>query len=237
MNRPLDGTARALKFITKRWRIKLWKKRYGISKKEEIPHHKWQILKGDIVECVTGRHRGKQGKVLKVYRDRAKIIVDGVNVKIYPAPVRAGEPPKLKRLAMPLWARYFQLICPITQQPTIIRYRHRTNEDGTRERIRVTEHGAVLEKPVESQITRTIHPLNPKYDTAQESAKQRTWVGPWEFFTEEQRECILADASERGIDSDKIPELISKKDPSILGYLELLPQLPHYFFQEAEAEA
>lgn len=37
------------------------------------------IKKDDIVEIISGNDRGKQGRVLKVYPDRNKIIVEGIN--------------------------------------------------------------------------------------------------------------------------------------------------------------
>jgi large subunit ribosomal protein L24 len=38
---------------------------------------KWRIVKGDLVEVITGRDAGKQGVVKKVYRDKNRMIVDG----------------------------------------------------------------------------------------------------------------------------------------------------------------
>ena len=40
----------------------------------------WKIVKGDMVEVVTGSYKGKQGKVLRVQRDRNGLIVEGVNL-------------------------------------------------------------------------------------------------------------------------------------------------------------
>lgn len=40
----------------------------------------WKIVKGDMVEVISGSYRGKQGKVLRVQRDRNGLIVEGVNL-------------------------------------------------------------------------------------------------------------------------------------------------------------
>ncbi len=37
------------------------------------------IKKDDIVQIITGNDRGKQGRVLKVFPDKSRIIVEGIN--------------------------------------------------------------------------------------------------------------------------------------------------------------
>ena len=39
-----------------------------------------RIRKNDMVEVISGNHRGKRGKVLKVFRGKSRIIVEGVNL-------------------------------------------------------------------------------------------------------------------------------------------------------------
>lgn len=40
----------------------------------------WKIVKADMVEVIAGAYKGKQGKVLRVQRDRNGLIVEGVNL-------------------------------------------------------------------------------------------------------------------------------------------------------------
>ena len=40
----------------------------------------WKIVKGDMVEVISGAYKGKKGKVLRVQRDRNGLIVEGVNL-------------------------------------------------------------------------------------------------------------------------------------------------------------
>ncbi len=44
--------------------------------------NKWHIVRGDLVEVIRGPHRGAQGKVLRVHRDkmRPSVVIDGVNM-------------------------------------------------------------------------------------------------------------------------------------------------------------
>ena len=37
-----------------------------------------RLRKGDLVEVISGKDRGKRGKVLKVLRERSRVIVQGV---------------------------------------------------------------------------------------------------------------------------------------------------------------
>ncbi len=39
-----------------------------------------RIRKDDIVEVISGDNKGEQGKVLKVFREKQRVLVEGVNV-------------------------------------------------------------------------------------------------------------------------------------------------------------
>ena len=41
---------------------------------------KLKIKSGDIVKVIAGDHKGSEGKVLRVYREKNKAIVEGVNM-------------------------------------------------------------------------------------------------------------------------------------------------------------
>ena len=43
---------------------------------------KLHVRKGDMVRILSGNDRGKEGKVLRVYPEKERIIVEGVNVRI-----------------------------------------------------------------------------------------------------------------------------------------------------------
>jgi large subunit ribosomal protein L24 len=51
-----------------------------------------KIRKGDKVKVISGKDKGKIGKVVRVYKDNGKILVEGVNiVKKHIKPDKAGE--------------------------------------------------------------------------------------------------------------------------------------------------
>ena len=42
---------------------------------------KLHVKKGDVVRVIAGNDRGKQGKILKVFPEKQRVIVEGVNVR------------------------------------------------------------------------------------------------------------------------------------------------------------
>ena len=43
---------------------------------------KLHVKKGDRVRVVAGNEKGKEGKILRVYRSRERVIVEGVNMRV-----------------------------------------------------------------------------------------------------------------------------------------------------------
>jgi large subunit ribosomal protein L24 len=43
---------------------------------------KLHVKKGDRVRVISGNEKGKEGKVLRVYRARERVIVEGVNMRV-----------------------------------------------------------------------------------------------------------------------------------------------------------
>ena len=40
-----------------------------------------KIAKNDIVEVISGTHKGRKGKVLKAYPDSNRVVVEGINLQ------------------------------------------------------------------------------------------------------------------------------------------------------------
>jgi large subunit ribosomal protein L24 len=79
---------------------------------------KFKIKKGDRVVVVTGRSKGKTGEVLRVLRDKDRVLVQGVNmVKRHTAPSQAGAGGIIEKEA-PLHISNVAHIDPKTSEPT-----------------------------------------------------------------------------------------------------------------------
>ena len=39
-----------------------------------------KLKKNDIVQVITGKYKGKKGRIIKVYADKNRVIVEGINI-------------------------------------------------------------------------------------------------------------------------------------------------------------
>ena len=42
--------------------------------------HKFKLKKEDNVEITTGKDKGKRGRILKIFRDKDRVVVEGANL-------------------------------------------------------------------------------------------------------------------------------------------------------------
>ncbi len=83
-----------------------------------------KIKKNDTVLIITGKDRGKKGKVLKSLPKENKIIVEGLNiVKKHNRPKRSGEKGQTIEVARPLNVSNVKLVCPKCGQAARVGYR------------------------------------------------------------------------------------------------------------------
>ena len=95
------------------------------------------IKKGDKVEVLSGKDRGKQGVVLRALPSEGKVIVEGVAVaKKAVKPNGAGQQGGIVDKEMPIDASNVQLICPECVKRT--RVGHEAGElDGHKTKLRI----------------------------------------------------------------------------------------------------
>ncbi|MHC4985026.1 MAG: 50S ribosomal protein L24 [Planctomycetota bacterium] len=92
------------------------------------------VKKGDVVVVITGDDKGKTGEVLRVFVDRDKVLVQGVN-RVYKHLRPSRQHPQGGRIQkeMPIAMSNVLPLDPKTNQPTRVGFR--VNEDGSKERI------------------------------------------------------------------------------------------------------
>ena len=94
---------------------------------------KFKIKKGDKVVVTTGRDKGKEGEVLRVLREDARVLVQGVNmVKRHTAPTQAS-PGGIVEKEAPLHISNVAHIDPKSKSPTRVGYK--LDKDGNKVRI------------------------------------------------------------------------------------------------------
>ncbi len=95
---------------------------------------KVHVKTGDTVVILSGKDKGKQGKIMAVSPKEQKVIVEGAGiVSKHVKPRKMGEVGGIVKAESAIYACKVQLVCPRCKQPT--RVGHKLYEDGTKERI------------------------------------------------------------------------------------------------------
>jgi len=83
-----------------------------------------KLIKGDIVQIIAGKDKGKQGKIMKVDPKNGKILVEGINmIKKHRKSKKQGE--KGETVSLP---RFFDIsnamiFCPSCSRPARVGYK------------------------------------------------------------------------------------------------------------------
>ena len=97
-------------------------------------NNKVHVKTGDTVVILSGKDRGKKGKVMQVSPKEGKVIVGSANfVQKQVKPRRMGEPGGIIKAESAIYACKVQVVCPRCGKPT--RVGHKVLQDGTKERI------------------------------------------------------------------------------------------------------
>jgi large subunit ribosomal protein L24 len=106
---------------------------------------KMKIKKGDLVQVISGRSqkyggdRGKQGKVIAVYTDTQRVLVEGINrVTKHTKTGTSGRGTRtggLVHTEAPLHVSNVAIVDPADKKPTRVRTRVETVERDGREKL------------------------------------------------------------------------------------------------------
>lgn len=101
-----------------------------------------KIKKGDLVVVITGRDRGKQGRVLEVMKDSDRLVVEGVQRMT--KHVKAGRSTRgtrtggIETIEAPIHISNVMLVDPQTKKGTRVGFRTEEIErDGRKRTVRV----------------------------------------------------------------------------------------------------
>ena len=96
--------------------------------------NKVHVRSGDTVVVLSGKDKGKQGKVLQVSPKEGKVIVEGLNVVTkHVKPRRQGEQGGIVEAEAAMYASKVQLVCPKCGKAT--RIAHKILDDGSKVRV------------------------------------------------------------------------------------------------------
>lgn len=101
------------------------------------------IKKGDTVLVITGKDKGKTGKVDAVYSDKNKILVDNVNVVTkHQKPKSQQDKGGIVKKTAPIEASNVMVVCPVCNKATRVAHKE---IDGKKVRV-CKKCGASLDK-------------------------------------------------------------------------------------------
>lgn len=96
--------------------------------------NKLHVKTGDTVVILSGKDKGKKGKVLEVSPSEKKVIVEGLNIVTkHVKPSRMGQQGGIVKAEAPLYACKVMAVCPKCGKPT--RLAHKIDADGTKSRV------------------------------------------------------------------------------------------------------
>lgn len=92
-----------------------------------------KIRRGDTVQIVTGKDRGKRGKVLQVLGEKQRVLVEGLNLAVdHVRPRRERQKGQRVQVPKSLHISNVMLVDPKSDKPTRV---GSTVTDGTKQRI------------------------------------------------------------------------------------------------------
>lgn len=93
-----------------------------------------KIRKNDTVLVITGKDKGKKGKVLAANPKTKRIIVEGVNIQTKHAKAKMGQPAEIRKQEGPIHVSNVMFYDNKAKAPTRIGYRV---ENGVKKRVSV----------------------------------------------------------------------------------------------------
>jgi len=107
-----------------------------------------KLKKGDTVQMLSGKDRGKQGRIIDARPRDGKVVVENLNVvkkHQKPRPIRDSNrmggtqiaPGGIIERASAVSASNVMLVCPTCKLPTRVGYRFKEGKGGERIKVRV----------------------------------------------------------------------------------------------------
>jgi len=93
-----------------------------------------KVKKGDTVVAIKGKDKGKKGKVLNIFLDSRKALVEGVNLaKKHRRQTRQDQQAGIVSIEMPIPLANLMVFCKGCNRPGRIGFV--VNKDGTKSRV------------------------------------------------------------------------------------------------------
>lgn len=104
-----------------------------------------KIRTGDTVTVLSGKDKGKAGKVVKVITDSNRVVVEGINIVTKHVKKQGTTPGQIVKMEKSIDASNVALECPITKKPTRIGF-VTIEEKGKTKKFRYSKQAVKQEK-------------------------------------------------------------------------------------------
>jgi len=162
---------------------------------QRIPDELWTMLKGDLVQVMVGKDKGKRGKVSYVVKERNWVFVEGLRMKLEVSEelerlkkMVVQQPPMFKEQPLDVSKGEVMLVDPKDERPCDAEWV--LNEDQS-DYIRISKSSG-CEVPIPSLAFQTYEYNDPKTyreaelkDTSMELALERTYKPSLSTFEED----------------------------------------------------
>jgi large subunit ribosomal protein L24 len=100
------------------------------------------IRKEDQVLVISGNHRGRKGKVLKLFPERDRVIVEGVNfIKRHTRPTQRNPQGGIVEKEAPIHVSNLMLVCSKCNTPTRVNFQVRSADGkASRNKARICKN-------------------------------------------------------------------------------------------------
>ncbi len=119
-----------------------------------------KVREGDVVQVLSGKDRGKQGRVLQAMPREGRVIVENLNVvkrHTRPRPIRDAsrmggqqiQPGGVIEKSAPIQVSNVMVVCPTCNRPTRVGFKFREVKGGETVKVRVCKRvdcGEVIER-------------------------------------------------------------------------------------------
>jgi large subunit ribosomal protein L24 len=96
--------------------------------------YKIKLKKGDTVQVLAGKYKGKTGKIVAVHPSENKVTVEGINiVKKATKPNKAYPQGGIIDITKPIWVSKVAIVEPTTKKPSRIGIK--VGEKGVKTRV------------------------------------------------------------------------------------------------------
>lgn len=93
---------------------------------------RYKVKKGDFVQVIAGKEKGKRGEIVKMHLDKGKVTVSGLNMVTRFVKPSQARPEGAYKKEMPIDISNVSLIDPSSDKPSRVGFR--MTEAGVKER-------------------------------------------------------------------------------------------------------